>query len=350
MSAWIFRLPEGKQKRIIEELKEGRLRQCWGLPGMELKCGEEIMERSRWVYKNLSNEAIVESWGRECREKLRQIYDSLKYMLEIEKGDLLFIPKFEDENKFALVQARDDEGVYHHDEGLAVGEKSCDYIHYITVDAANLQIFSYDDLSVPNALRRFVSRGRQKDLIRPLRETGILYMLDSCRNKKKERESGDESGEMNLQESELRREVGALLAEFKNWLQDLSRAQLETVVENLLLSDGFVIEDREVYDGFCGDIDIIASRPLNVLGRRERFEVLVQIDGGECIAFSGQKARLESFIAQAEALNREHNRLIYINLSGEEKSSHCNSQEASDRGILIIDGEELARIYLENML
>ncbi len=121
MSAWIFRLPEGKQKRIIEELKEGRLRQCWGLPGMELKCGEEIMERPRWVYKNLSNEAIVESWGRECREKLRQIYDSLKYMLEIEKGDLLFIPKFEDENKFALVQARDDEGVYHHDEGLAVG-------------------------------------------------------------------------------------------------------------------------------------------------------------------------------------------------------------------------------------
>lgn len=122
---YVWRLTDdGKEfTSIVSELVVAqRLRQGWGLPGMDIRNGEEAMFQV-WPYL----------WG--DREECHKRYEILKLMLDVQKGDIILIPKLDlssfapSDSSFTIAVCKEGYNFY----PLHLAQRD-DYGHYIVLE------------------------------------------------------------------------------------------------------------------------------------------------------------------------------------------------------------------------
>ncbi len=352
MTVWLFNQPQKMKDKLAEELEAGRLRSGWGLPGMELDNEGEILEKSLWVYKNLNNRRVTERWGGD-KITLQRLYDGLECLLKIKPCDLIVVPGFRGGNKFALARACSREGkVYHHDCGLPMEdgkEKEHDFIHYLSIDEDSLKIFSYESILVPGFIKnRIKTEGIKRPAVR-LKDLKIEQALRVCWNS----EDPAKNSQPFYFKQNLKNAVIPLEEKINRNLKELSREEFAQIVENILLSEGFKIKSRHLFDGSSGEVDLLAERIHTVMGRRETFEVLIKIEEkweekDYADTETGEEAAIEEFIRQAECINKNGCSLIYIKLSGGFSPAAC--RRALKENVTLMDRNELAGLYLQKYL
>ena len=117
---FVFRVDYGECFPFIyEELKQGRLRQGWGGPNMDVRNPFDKFT------------AAWEKWS-PCSENVKRRYNMLRVMFEIKEGDLIVIPKVSMEYNvpgryFIIVKCRKS-----YEFTLPDGKN--DFGHYIEVD------------------------------------------------------------------------------------------------------------------------------------------------------------------------------------------------------------------------
>ncbi|MGL4875456.1 MAG: DUF262 domain-containing protein [Clostridium sp.] len=84
MKYYIFRVD--RNNFVFKELSEGRLRQGWGVKNMSfLNENGEILSQDEWINNYF--------WIEESKERKISKYNNLKNMLNMEKGDIIIIPR-----------------------------------------------------------------------------------------------------------------------------------------------------------------------------------------------------------------------------------------------------------------
>ena len=98
MRCFIFRI-DRDSKFILEEIKNGRLRQGWGTDTMSLiNSNNEIVSAEEWT-KNYF-------WKGEELASIKRRYNNLKTMVNMVKGDLVIIPKYPDWGMFIIAKIK----------------------------------------------------------------------------------------------------------------------------------------------------------------------------------------------------------------------------------------------------
>lgn len=120
------------EQYLHDELwKKGKLRQGCGLAGLDLRLFE--IDKNRWIENYIIG--AKRDWGIEIKDDYFSIaneqYNKMKTMLEIKKGDLIFIPNYSytnsnDENEFFICEVEEE-------YSFEVNYKYRDFGHFIKV-------------------------------------------------------------------------------------------------------------------------------------------------------------------------------------------------------------------------
>ena len=124
----VFRTDESTVDWLYREVLAGRLRQGWGAPGLALITVDgERVEKSVW------EEAYRRAWPENPSPRRFAI---LSYMLDLNKGDIVVVPKMPNWNQFTI--ARVSQG-YEFD---TQGDRE-DFNHIMRIDPASVRTFHY---------------------------------------------------------------------------------------------------------------------------------------------------------------------------------------------------------------
>ncbi len=160
---------------LIEELFEhGRLRQGWGSEhdghNLDLRQDEKVWyENYIMLSHRIWNENDVY-----CEDAVGR-RNILAQMLEMEKGNLIFVPKIPDDSKFTVVKVK---SKYY----FRVPPKKC--VHGHVIEVGELRTFTYENNNMECGLSAIKFRPYRR-AINEVKDIDFLHCLDSFLRKKK---------------------------------------------------------------------------------------------------------------------------------------------------------------------
>jgi hypothetical protein len=147
---------------VAQELTQGRLRQGWGVEGLQLVEGSFPVSKSTWVGRYLK--AAARAWsGVPNEDEAEKRFNILKRMLHLSVGDLLVVPQMPDTGVFTLALVS---SPYYFDHDLGYSSypwnpKDVDFGHVIGVDLAKSVILpcntSSDSIYVTSRFSKYRS-------------------------------------------------------------------------------------------------------------------------------------------------------------------------------------------------
>lgn len=344
MNIWVFRQADEEREKLNDELEKGKLRQGWGIPGMELEVNGEKVERKEWISKNINNEEIIKQWGGISNESLQKHYNLLRYLVEIKDGDLIVIPKCKNKDQFALAMAKAKKGkTYHCDDGIMSLYGGMDFIHYITINPEKLRVFNYKSINVPNIIERLLKCIAYSRRISRVKNNDFKEALEKCWEMEASQEDLEPSETIEI----INAQIAPVIESTYKVINNLCPNVFEKIVRDVLIDNGLTIEETNIYDKEGGDIDIIASKSIDLLEYEEHYEVLLQVKnkvGSDKNDIKG----IEQLLQQAKSLNKEDCKKIYINMVKD--FTDKTKEKAEKEGILLINGIEFTKLYLKSMI
>ena len=346
MNYYIFRIDYSDRDYFKKNLEKGILKQGWGLENLSLldENGEE-RNQEKWV------NACPESWRNtdEARRYLRNKNSNLRKMLEMKEGDIILIPKFPEWNMFSLYRVK---GKYYFDLEKTKG----DYGHCIPVEVATKfsdevdKYFTYNGNDATKVIHSKL-RGYQK-AINSVYNNEIISAIESLLQIKSIKEESQITEilrgifEKNIKSMEnLNKEIFSIRPD-----------DVEKIVEEIFVKQGYLVESRNSYDKKGGDSDRTFIKPLPILCEVNdeigncRVYVQIKKKDGICDEDEGIK-QLEDIVKSKEKIEGIEDKInnIYKVLVCTGEFSDRIKELARDKNIILIDGIQLVRMCIKNI-
>lgn len=341
---YIFRIDYSKRDYFKKNLEKGILRQGWGVENLSLLTENgEIRNQEEWI------NACPKNWRTtdEARKYLRNKNTNLRKMLDMKEEDIILIPKFPEWNMFSLYRVT---GKYY----FNLEETAMDYGHCIPVKIATQysdeidKCFTYNGNDATKVIHSKL-RGYQtsinsiynKEIINAI-ET--LLQIKSIKEESQITEILRNIFEKNIKNMEnLNKEIFSIRPN-----------DVEEIVENIFIKQGYLVENRNSYDRKGGDSDRTFIKFLPILSEVNdeigSYRVYVQIkkkdgnyDEDEGINQLEKIVKTRENIEKNNKLNNFYKVLV---CTGE--FSPRVKELAQEKNIILIDGIQLIRMCLKN--
>ena len=255
----IFRTDEGNEG-LRTELAAGRLRQGWGVTGLGLvtKDGKPA-DKTDWEEAHRA----WKDWGNPSPRR----FAILRRMLELDRGDIVVMPKMPALNQFTIACAS---GRYRFE--LADGWD--DFGHIVPVDPGSVRTFAYDSCNEARLMSGLFSRANHWAAVsfcasaKHLEAARTLLTQPSSTESKPRRELWESA----IDDAFLKA-AESLSIEVAHW----NGQMFEKAVRQCFVDQGYEVKEYRRYDGEGGDVDMVVSPPP---GRHSMFlptEIAVQV-------------------------------------------------------------------------
>lgn len=316
---------------VKKEFKQGRLRQGWGNSTADMHLSQD-----EWVSNRCQKDK-----GDGNETYYRRKYKNHKIMLEIEAGDILIIPKFQNPLEFTICRAA---GKYEFSkpDGFDVD----DFYHMIPIDKSTVREFNYhadEDCEIIHAKFRAYQS--------PLNHVWNQTVRDSAEKllKKESNKTGNDIGDI----------VGDIKSDiYKNALPRLRRLgsdNIEKIVDRIFAQLGYTQIGKNSWDKKGGDADLIyvsnsASEFLAASVNDNddidiaRQKIYVQIKNKDDVDF-GDTHGLE----QLQIRTEDDLTAMKILISTADEFTEKCKIEASKKRILLIDSKGFLKLVFKYM-
>lgn len=327
MNYYIFRIDYSDRDYFKENLEKGILRQGWGVENLSLLTESgEIRSQEEWV------NACPKSWRTtdEARRYLRNKNNNLRKMLEMKEGDIILIPKFPEWHIFSLYRVF---GKYYFD----LEKEKGDYGHCIPVEIAKEKPEEID--------KYFTYNGNDDTKVVHSKLRGYQTSINSVYNEEIIKAIKNLLQIKSIKMENLNKEIFSVRPN-----------DVEEIVENIFIKQGYLVESRNSYDRKGGDSDRIFIKPLPILSE-------VNDEIGSCRVYVQIKKK-DGIYDEDEGINQLEE-IVKTKEKIEEKESKDNNfykvlvctgefsprvkELAQEKNIILIDGIQLIRMCLKNI-
>lgn len=344
MNYYVFRINyEEDYKKLRNEIKCGRLRQGWGSTGMDItKNFEEYAEAWNVAYGSVDDNS-----------KLKNRYNCIKIMENIQKGDIIIVPKLTlDDNKdwwnnFTILECA--EGYSFDPINNVSGDK--DFGHIIGVNIICSCNYEYNDSSRTvsgkfKAYQRCVNNAYDVNF-----KNAVISLINEYRgNDNKFLDTNMTAlgalNNPNGESSELKvKYLESVVETINNWMPN----QLEKVITQLFEQNGYVKTANNRYDKKGGDIDIVfdafipgtfISDVCGIDGDKCKMEIRVQAKNKKGKDINDQEGVSQLLIMEGNerAVN------ILINTTTEFTE---DAKALADKNVILINGKQFAALLVK---
>ncbi|RMH32583.1 MAG: restriction endonuclease [Nitrospirae bacterium] len=325
---FIFRVnyedPDAHQWLMDELFQRNKLRQGWGVKGLQLLEDGNPIPQETWAsrYKEAFNDPDVEVLRR---------YSILRRMLEIEKGDYLVIPKTVDNATFTICQAANR---YYFDKDSQETFWD-DFRHVIPV--LNPKNYSYSSsqqaIVIASKFRAYQSA------ISNIWNTKVIEAIEALY--KQAPSDARKSIKQILEEVNYK-----ALNRLANELLEFDPLRFEDIIAECLKSRGYDIISRRQYDGKGADVDIVASYPFPYFS--DRFDDLNAVFLFQIKKKKGTDQHDQEGVQQLVEAAKSYENPIKILITTSDAISSQARQLANIHGIKILDGLKVIDFILKS--
>jgi len=337
MNYYVFRINyEQDYQMILDEIRNGKLRQGWGAEGMDISNSSEDFSKA-W-HKVWPDDKANEKY-------ISSKYNNIKIMQSVRPGDLIVIPKTDLKSKcgwrfFTIVECI---GNYYFDP------IENDFGHCLPVKPVLSCNYDFDNTSrTINAKFKAYQRA-----VNNVYNNDFILAVDSL---VKARENN-----LQLDLSSETKSIGALSTPTKNvrdaYCDEIVKQinlwqphHLEKIIEELFTKNGYIKTGNNRYDRNGGDIDIIFNSfiPNTLMG--DIFDISKNVHVPEIRVQAKNKKGVDSGdiegieqLCKMEGFNSSIN--IVINTT---KEFHEDSIElAAEKGVILINGRSFANLLIK---
>ena len=253
----VFRM-DANDGWLYSELMDGRLRQGWGAPGLELMRDGNRVDKADWEARHRHI-----GWGEPSPKR----FAILSRMLDIRRCDIVVIPKMPCWNQFSIARVSDD---YRFEVAGGRG----DFGHILPVDSDSVRTFNYqanDDAFLVSGLFSRANHRPAVSVCYGKDHTDAALSLLNTRSSAAVLSPADLSRAR--MDNAFKEAAKSLQKEVRAW----NGKRFEEAVRQAFRDQGYEVKDHPHYDGRGGDVDILVSPPL------DRFRLFLP-DVGEPIA------------------------------------------------------------------
>ncbi len=302
---------------IQGELKKGILRQGWG------NSTSQIRDEN-------GNDKPYEDWRLEDSNRKKTKFNNIRKLLEINKGDIIVIPKVPHHDTFTICQANGD---YYFDLNHDID----DFGHCIPIDVTTLKEFSYHTnrhAEIVHSKLRAYQRSinfvgeYQEDLINAMNE--LLSHDTNFKN-----ETASDLIKITLKEN--------LIHEFSNY----SPHRIEDVVKDIFQNAGYMFMRKNKFDKKGGDADLIFSKPIEILGNNdESYTIYVQVKNKKGNIDYNELEGLNQLdqIVESDEIDKDYKKILISTIHDFQDNTKI---EAQNRDITLINGNQFAELIMK---
>ena len=239
----VFRM-DANDGWLYSELKEGRLRQGWGPPGLDLTRDGERVDKADWEAAHRKID-----WGDPSPKR----FAILSRMLDVGRRDIVVIPKMPGWNQFSIARVS---GEYR----FEVADGRDDFGHIVPVDPDSVRTFNYhadDDTFLVSGL---FSRASHRSAVSFC--YGKEHLAAALRLLGKESNPAEQSLTdlyRARMDNAFREAAKSLQEEVVAW----NGPRFEEAVRQAFRDQGYEVKNHPHYDGKGGDVDILVSPPID---------------------------------------------------------------------------------------
>ena len=312
----VFRTDETNVDWLYEEVLAGRLRQGWGAPGLALA----TVDRER-IGKSAWEEAYRRVWSENPSPRRFAI---LSYMLDLNEGDIVVIPKMPNWNQFTI--ARVSRG-YEFD---TQGDRK-DFNHIVRIDPKCVRTFHYradeDAYLISGLFSRANHRGAISFCYSSEKVAAALRLLqDENKPTPKPRVAllrGAVDGALKQAAEALRNQV-----------TDWNGPRFEEAVRQAFLDQGYVVMHHRRYDRKGADADILVSPPATRHSFFLPSEIAVQVKWKQGVDQDDVQS-VEQILAWVESMGSNAAKCV---ISSASKFTRHAQELAAENNVLLICG------------
>ena len=255
----IFRTAEENVDWLYTELAEGRLRQGWGAPGLDLKTADDRrLKKTQWEATHKAH------WGEDPSPKRFAI---LTRMLDMEDGDMVVVPKMPEKNQFTIARVS---GRYWFETD---GDLD-DFRHIVPVHRDSVRTFGYrannDAFLVSGLFARASHRSAVSfcDNAEQVEAAHRLLQGQSSPTSKPQKE---------LTRGAINDAFKAAATALRDQVKDWNGPRFEEAVRQAFRDQGYTIKGHRHFDRQGADADILVSPPASPYGLFLPAEIAVQV-------------------------------------------------------------------------
>ena len=235
--------PDNLGGMLYKELKEGRLRQGWGAPGLALlDANGKSVSKGDWEknYQDHWNEAPS-----------RRRYSALAKMLEIVEGDIVVLPNQPARGLFSIARVA---GVYRFEENRLHQE---DFGHVIPVAPNSLRTFNFRADYDADKISSLFSRARHRPPVTFVSDEHLFDAAVKLLEKESNLDAHEDMDAVAMNEA-IRAAAKAMQEEIKKW----NGHRFEEAVRRAFKNQGYTVEEQyRTFNRKGGDVDIVVSPP-----------------------------------------------------------------------------------------
>ena len=327
MRIYVFRTDTNKRDWLWSEINKGQLRQGWGCRGSSLTENGNLRSKDDWITS--FQVGAQEAWNQEFDESSAESrHRILLPMVEINKGDLIIVPKMPNNQTFVLCQAA---GSYSFDDQFPDTSRP-DHGHVIPIEGAIEVGYKH------NILAREISSaftGYQRAVNR-VQSPNIRKAAISLLNQRPDVQQ--------MEPQDLLEEVrGKALARYHELLAKLSPSDLEKAIAKLFESAGYAIVRTNFYDREGGDADIVLAKTVPLLGEVATMESTLYVQVKHKVGVAQNDI---AGIEQLVKITREVPHCIKILVSTADDFTDECKVKAEEEDVILISGVELSEAFL----
>ena len=261
----VIRTDDNVKSWIWKELQEGRLRQGWGVPELQLSENGKVVGLDIW--KERYKISSKKYWDYDPQEyEIIKRYWILYPMVELKRGNIVVIPKIPSYDTFLIAIVT--EGYEFDYVGSEQREGHEDYRHIIHIDNKTLKSFNYSSFVETRTVLKKM-RAYQSAVNNVYNEDFIVAIQDLLTKE------GDVTPKGT---ADLFRDIREpLLKSFLREIRKLRFSDLENLVKNIFQNVGYEISETHKFDKKGGDADIIFTHTLPLLSAFEDIDLKIYI-------------------------------------------------------------------------
>ena len=349
MSVYVFRIDYDDGYDFIKsEILEGRLRQGWGAEGLDARNTPEQF-----------SEAFSKKWDA-SQSYITRKYNRLHLMTNMEFGDLIVIPKLNLDTPrgdhtlwdkfFTVVKVT---GKYDFDSVSPMGSDWDDFRHVIKVEP--IASFSYDYNNYTRTIKS--SFGGYRDPVNNVNKEEFhealrALLADYEKDPDKPRDENMSSLEAIAMSDKIASARSKYLASIAEQIKTWDNKELERIIIELFAKNGYECIRTNSFDGKGGDVDAaFACYTLNSL-----LEKIVDMPSAENVMLP--EIRVQAKKKSGTDFNDIQGILQLFEKEGSEKAINIlintaddftpeAKREAQIKGVIIINGQELAELLVQ---
>ena len=320
----VIRTDDDAKSWVWSEMQQGRLRQGWGVSGLELTRNGEPVGVEEW--KDHYVAAFGSQWAIGPNEPTTR-YRILRKMLDLDVGDVVVVPKMPEFGQFSVARVS---GKYSYQ-----GTSRLDYGHVIPIEVTSLKPWPY---SASPETRLIVKKFRAyQSAVNNVWDPEFITAANSAMQSDAKPIEKDILGIFEEMKGE---HLGPFLAR----MQALTAADLEELVRSAFEEAGLRFVRKHYYDREGGDADSVFAARLPLIS--DVFDtdltVFVQVKHKK-----GQDWEDTQGVEQLARIAAGNPQSIKVLASTADDFTEACQNRAQEEGVLLLSGTDLAAVLLK---